>query len=141
MECIWCGINELNKIILGQPVNHIIRVLFWDMHVVILHFCGSKKRHFLFDYKNNILPLIEFIALRNRFPNIKSFLYQNIKFKNYKYQYQFFSQFIKHSLLLHFSLVPFLFLYCFLLYTYYLCRILLIFLLLYHRYGLVSLYS
>jgi len=52
MKCVDCSISELNKIILSQSVDYIIRVLFWYMHVIILHLSGSEERHLLFAYKN-----------------------------------------------------------------------------------------
>ena len=45
MEVVGSSINKLDKIILSNPVNHIIRILLGDMHVVVFHLSASEDRH------------------------------------------------------------------------------------------------
>ena len=45
MEVVGGGINKLDKIVLGNSVDHIICILFRDMHVVIFHLGASEYGH------------------------------------------------------------------------------------------------
>ena len=45
VEVVGGSIDKLDKIILGNPVDHIIGILFGDMHVVIFHLGASEDGH------------------------------------------------------------------------------------------------
>lgn len=45
VEVVGCSINELNKVILSDSVNYFICILFWDMHMIILHLSRAEYRH------------------------------------------------------------------------------------------------
>lgn len=45
VEVVGCCVNELNKVVLGDPVYHIVGILLGDMHVIIFHFGASEYGH------------------------------------------------------------------------------------------------
>lgn len=61
VEVVGGSINKLDEIILCDSVYYIIRILLWDMHMIVLHFGGAEYRHGLVNKETyeNLIIMIE----------------------------------------------------------------------------------